>query len=528
MHSRKWTVSAIAAIVGVMTGCGGGDAGVRPETYPTPLVGAGAGVERANPHAHDLGEHWRAPQTLTRSLGASDPAGGTAGLATALDAAGERISRASSMRSIGASAMTPIGARGAIGVGRWTAGPADTLDIDFHFDAAPALTPADRARMERAGKMWSYHLLDDFEVHTTAPNTVVIGSEQIPATTIEAPTVVDDVLVVVTTTSEGRLSHGGVQNPQLTDADYEPRLGLIHINTGQGHQRQSGVLVHEIGHVLGFIESVPGGFEIPTIERYLSEDRQRFEGPASMRANGGEPVPFQWVDANGRRVAPGTSGATIDPGHPDVCTSVMSYCRDQSRVKTPSALDLAWLDDVGYELNDSGTASQPEVYGYGAWAVHSAWGVGVARHLSGFEAGEDRLEASADAFGVAPLVTLEDAVAAGTLAGSATWRGVLLGVDIASGGLAPVSGDAALSVDIDTFEGSATFDNLMVHVNGQAASFRSPRLEYAVGIDGNGFSDVDERVEGGFYGPGHEEMAGVVHDTRSGVNLLAGFGGVRE
>ena len=217
----------------------------------------------------------------------------------------------------------------------------------------------------------------------------------------------------------------------------------------------------------------------------------------------------------------------VDYGHPDVCTSIMAYCAGND-IQTPAAIDLAWLEDMGYDIDSSANALAAEVYGYGAWGAYSAWGVGVARHLSGFEAGEDWLEASADAFGVGPLVTLEDAVAAGTLAGSATWRGVLLGVDIASGGLAPVSGDAALSVDLDTFEGSATFDNLMVHVNGQAASFRSPRLEYAVGVDGNGFSDVDERVEGEFYGPGHEEMAGVVHDTRSGVNLLAGFGGVRE
>ena len=85
-----------------------------------------------------------------------------------------------------------------------------------------------------------------------------------------------------------------------------------------------------------------------------------------------------------------------------------------------------------------------------------------------------------------------------------------------------------LNVRLDTLDGTAAFDNLTTHANGTSTAFRSPQLEYAVGIDGNGFSDVDERVEGGFYGPGHEEMAGVVHDTRSSVNLLAGFGGVRE
>ena len=291
MDHRKWTGIAIAvAVVGAIAGCGGGggDAGVRSDTYSIPLVGTGVGIEQRNARAHDLGEHWGDPVMMARLLGASGPGGDTAGLATALEAAGERTPRASSMRSITAQAMTPIGARGAIGVGHWTAGPADTLDIDFDFDAAPGLTQADRARIERAGKMWSYHLVDDFEVRTTAPNTVVdFRDDGLPSVTLEAPRIVDDVLVVVTTGTVGQRSYAGSERSLRTEDDYEPWLGKIFVNTGRGHQRDGGILVHEVGHVLGFVESTPGGRDVPTIERYMSADRLSFEGPASMRANGG-------------------------------------------------------------------------------------------------------------------------------------------------------------------------------------------------------------------------------------------------
>ena len=67
----------------------------------------------------------------------------------------------------------------------------------------------------------------------------------------------------------------------------------------------------------------------------------------------------------------------------------------------------------------------------------------------------------------------------------------------------------------------------MVHVDGVSSAFRAPRLEYTIGVAGNAFSDEDGRVLGGFYGPAHEEMAGVLDDRTADVNLLAGFGGKR-
>ena len=86
-------------------------------------------------------------------------------------------------------------------------------------------------------------------------------------------------------------------------------------------------------------------------------------------------------------------------------------------------------------------------------------------------------------------------------------------------------GEAALGVDLAVLTGTARFDNLIVDVNGVSRAFRMPNLEYAVGITDNGFSDEEGRIMGGFFGPAHEEMAGVLDDRD--VRLLAGFGGTR-
>lgn len=93
--------------------------------------------------------------------------------------------------------------------------------------------------------------------------------------------------------------------------------------------------------------------------------------------------------------------------------------------------------------------------------------------------------------------------------------------------LPPVFGNAELQVELSTLQGTASFDSLTTHVNGVSTAFRASRLEYAIGVSGNLFSDDDDRVRGGFFGPGHEEMAGVLDDRTVGVNLLAGFGGRR-
>ena len=274
-------------------------------------------------------------------------------------------------------------------------------------------------------------------------------------------------------------------------------------------------MAHEIGHVLGIF---PGSF-FQSFERYANYTANTFEGPEAMRANGDQPVPFQWRNASREEVAPGTPGAEVDYAHPGVCNSIMAYCSRDRGLLAPSELDFAILTDMGYEILDEATASKPELYGYGAWGQYGAWGVGVERILRG---SSDRLRAGADAFGITPTTSLADST---VLQGQVTWAGSLLGVDTRHAALPPVFGDAELSVELADLTGTAIFDNLAVDVDGQSRTFRMSSLSYDVSVSQNGFSDEEDRIMGGFFGPSHEEMAGVLDDRE--VSLLAGFGGRR-
>ena len=143
----------------------------------------------------------------------------------------------------------------------------------------------------------------------------------------------------------------------------------------------------------------------PTITSVNRADHT-FEGPQAVRANGGDPVPFQWWTSDLQPVAPGTPGATVDYSHPGDCDSIMSYCATAALEK-PGELDFGFLADLGYDILDVDTASEPELYGYGAWGQYSAWGAGVERVLEYVDDGSeiaahDQLRAGADAFGIAP------------------------------------------------------------------------------------------------------------------------------
>ena len=526
---KKYTVPALAIAVGVTAGCGGGGGNVRPDMPfipDEPVVGPNAAQARlnaSNPSAIELGAHWQSPDSIASALDATSTGGDTSGLTTALDALEAPSSRTSSMQSVVPSRMRIIGVKDDLTIGRWTSGPADTMAVDFYYDQGARLSDADKAAIRRAAKAWTRYIRTEFDDRTIAAGTVV-DKGHLPSTTVHTDVEVDDFLIVVSTSTQGRFSSGGSTANRLRGDEFTPGTGYIHMV--QGHLQSHQTIVHEIGHALIHTTPTADALRNRTYERYRSADGTHFEGPEAMKVHGG-PVPFQWVNADGEPVAPGSPGAQVDPGHLGVCTSVMAYCAPED-VVMPSPLDIAWLKDLGYDTLDEATALAPEVYGYGAWGEYSAWGVGVARTLTGFDARSDRLEATADAFGVVPETAFDARARAQGLAGTATWTGLLLGADMASEGLAPVSGDATLAFDLATLEGTAAFDNLTVHANGETGPFRSPTLSYVITVDGNRFGDADQRIDGGFYGPDHDEMAGVVDDRRTSVNLLAGFGGARD
>lgn len=517
MSFRPLIAAAIAALLAPgLVGCGGGGG-------DGPVATQFGAHERGNPGAQDLLDHWNDPERLRSALGlvaVQDIDARRAAIGSLLaGAGGNATGSGTKLRNIRAADIDIIGERDGITYGQWKGGPAGTLNIEFDWRFAENADRATRARMERAGKSWSQRITDEYTVRVAASGTMFVyreGLADIVATsrTLDEDVSTDGVLIFVIDqgANSGDYSAAGFERADYAADDIQPWLGSMLLS--RRHHDSNYTLAHEIGHVLGIFPHPSNR----SFRRYLNRTEHTFEGPEAMRANGGAPVPFQWLNRNLDPVAPGTRGAEVDYGHPGVCSSIMAYC-SRDTLETPSALDFAILADLGYEILDAATASEPELYGYGAWGRYGAWGVGVERHLRG---DRDRLRAGADAFGMTPATSLAEST---VLTGEVTWTGSLLGVDTGSAALPPVFGDAALGVDLAVLTGTARFDNLIVDVDGVSRAFRMSSLEYAVGVADNGFSDEGGRIMGGFFGPAHEEMAGVLDDRD--VHLLAGFGGTR-
>ena len=542
----------LMAIAGCGGGGGGGGSG-RSTVVPAGTPSALGQTTRwhQNTYADDLLDHWDDATALQDAVQTSplDQNEGTGRLDTlrSLLQSPDR-SRGTSQTllrnvDVDSGRFTVIDG---ITYGQWKAGPAGTLDIDFDYRFAPEFDAAARARMERAGKSWSWRLNDDFGTNTVSARRIARTRTQDGVTAEEMVMTddftTDDMLIFVqqhdgTLRSQGGNAHRSRSARERND--YQAYAGFVRIGEhrftrvpGRGDLSLTGIMAHEIGHVLGIASGLA---DTQYFQDLVDDQASTFNGPNAVAAHGG-PVPFQWLDRNRNSVAPRTPGAVEDRGHLGPCTSVMAYCRGENDIYRPTELDFGFLADIGYEVLEPGVADEPEVYGFGAWGRYSAWGAGVERtiryetQISGRVENlieQDRLRAGADAFGTAPATNLSDS-ASSTPQGTVTWSGSLIGVDLGSPGLPPVFGDAELSVDLSSLEGSARFGDLTVAANGEPNGFRTGTLVYDIAVTGNSFSDSEKRVTGGFFGPAHEEVAGVLRDEAPGVDLLAGFGGTRQ
>ena len=511
----------------------------------TPAFESTSTFERDNPTAEDLLDHWNEPEQLRMALGLSavaavDIAGRREALADLIKAAGGASGGTGTrLRNVQPNSIEIIGERNGITYGRWTGGPAGTLNIEFDWRFTPNLDAETRAMFERAGKSWSWRLADQFGLHTIERGTDVSLPDR-PRLTLFEDVTTDGLVIFMdhydeTTESRGR--HLEASRSALRENDFEPFLGTILLAQSRidevptrGSARLISLMAHEIAHVIGISKRLGDMADFADFYDSLVDDvNHTFTGPNAVAANGGKPVPFQWQIGR-NRVPPFTPEGVVNRGHLDVSDSITSYRRRHVDRFEPSELDFAFLKDIGYEVLDAETSEQPEVYGFGAWGRYSGWGTAVARTINHDVEGndvvtEDRLHASADVFGVAPAANLGEIRT--SMQGNVSWSGSLLGVDLGRPMLPPVFGDAVLHVDLSSLRGTAVFDGLTTHVSGESSAFRSPRLEYAIGVAGNSFSDDDDHVRGGFFGPAHEEMAGVLDDRTDAVNLMAGFGGRR-
>lgn len=533
--SMKWAILTITILT--LAACGGGGSGGAlshrgPSELPSHLVlPEGVHMQRENIAAHDPLDHWYRTEPVVDALNL-EPGGSKSALRPLLDAAGgDGNQSATRFRNIDALSLTPIGRRDGIAYGQWKAGPAGTLDIDFNWQFAEAVPSNVRAAVERAAKSWSRRLLDHFD-SVTFRDEEYYGDRGL----IEFET--DDLTIIVQHWTEPGQSSAAALEWNEGKTDFEPVVGNFFLAQDEtiedsyeiGHFWLVHIAAHEVGHVLGHDFAIRA--YTPIIDRYINDETHTFNGPKSVAEHGG-PVPFQWLDDARRPVPTGTG--TVDYGHLGPCGMVMSYangiCGSARNKFEPNEMDFAYMDDIGWEVLGAETAREPEVYGYGAWAEHSAWGVGVERILgavptSGNDiAHHDWLQASADAFGTAPNGLFAEAFASQTRT-TATWSGSLLGVDTRRDMLPPVFGNAELEIQLANLEGTARFDDLKSAVDEDLRPFRVPSLSYGIAVVDNGFSDSSGVLNGGFFGPAHDEMAGTLDDPELG--LLAGFGGVHQ
>ncbi len=546
--------------------------GERPAVGNAPVVHAGAGAgdvagsassgsryfqqdsrRLKNIRAADLRTSWNDTGPVTATLGLAAPTKARAGaLKSALgklkashaDAAGS----AAALPKVPDGSITVLGERDGIAYGVWKGGPAGTVPVTFYFgphqtssgkgfvDWKGGMSREFMAVLRRSTKIWTRRLLSDGKRRDVTIK-VVEGNRYRAVDTVKD---VEGIVVQVRLNDFGRVSAGPISYDSGTDGDrFMPYYGNISISSHVHDNLHDGMahsVAHEFGHVLGITHYGINLYK----DTYYDPKAHTWSGPNAMRANGGKPVPLQWVD--GRKwwevEEPHAEGARRDASHLGVCSSVMAYCADTNAGGAPSELDFAILADFGFNVLDPKVAAETERYGHAAWGAWAAWGVSVERDLrDNFHEAHndwtpiphDFLQAHADAFGTAPATALSDNAA---LRGKAVWNGRLLGVDLGIERLPPVVGDAKLRVDLGEMDGELRLRNLTVHLGGggqpiRTRPFRQSALQYGIDISGNGFADAGNRVRGSFFGPDHQEMAGVVKDVRPEVQLLGGFGGVR-
>ena len=506
---KKFMIVVMMAVMAVLAlwGCGGSGGTARPD-----LGGGTSGLNLPgypNTAGIDIRDTWKPTEPIKSYFDLQE--GG----------------RSPRIAGFDASRYSILGSKGGITYGQRISGPTDTIDIDFtgYFDRLPGHV---QGALERAGKSWSYRFKDVLGPHVSTDEVVTgLGrapdEHNIPRV---VPRDVDGMLIDIDSDFENPewdyvwgYSSAGRRTTQIEGNNFTVRTGWVDI-AAKDIDRSSDWLAyiasHEMGHAIGHgateLDAGPDAhprYREDTIARYVDYDRGVWTGPALTAANGGRQVAFQLLE-NGE----------LDFGHLGACEMIMSYCG--ADIEIPHEMDFAFMKDIGYTVEDS-YPDEPEFYSYGAWADYSAWAVWASRTMT-FSPDRitDRIEVDAEAYG-----TSTEADFASVHTGTLTWSGSLLATDLTS--FAPVFGRAEIVLSADTLGGTTQFTHLQTvrDVNGQAQllGWRKSSLEYGVRVTGDGFKDADEKVVGGFFGPTHEEVAGVLDD---GVEkILGAFGGTR-
>lgn len=161
---------------------------------------------------------------------------------------------------------------------------------------------------------------------------------------------------------------------------------------------------------------------------------------------------------------------------------------------------------------------------YGAWMLHSAFGVQSGRGVIGGPSRDFSIRyalAGGDPTGSLPP---EEGI-------SATWTGVMVGTPAtgpAAGNI--LQGDATLTATFASGPRWGTLDALFTNIKDidRLAAHTTETVRFddmAVGSDGRFEAGLTgDRIQGRFYGPGHVEAAGVFERS----NILGAFGAKRQ
>jgi len=521
-----------------------------------------------NVTADDLLDHWgHRPGALLSGLLAQveDPDADVARFEDLLKAA----------RGVGAGAFVPglqdgdtltvLGQRREVTYGRWSGGPADTLSIAFDLEHASDELQEDasfRAALERAGKVWSRRIDDtwqEWERRAGETKVRLIGNYGADGREIlvgpEGETSTGLTIYVTDAELSGNTGGVGGAGSLRPGEDWEPHTGAMAFDSD--HLEEAGeaqlfhTMVHEIGHVLG---AWYGADRYGHYRPEVDTEAGTWTGPHVEAVHGG-PAPFQdAADVHGWHDGERSPDAgQIDFYHSGVCSSVMAYCTGSAAIPAflPAEIDFAFLADIGMTIRPETPApgtpapetlvsetERPETYGHAGWMDHAVFTVAVFRELdvsladpqpryfnNGAPWSEletvDLLRAEADAFGRQSTGSLASSF---PLTDTVRYAGGMIGTAVDIQCRPPVYGDASLSFGLDDLRGKASFTSLETELDGGRHVFGGGSLHYPIAVTADGIGDEASGVSlvADFYGPGHEEVAGTLDDTRAG--LVASFG----
>ena len=275
-------------------------------------------------------------------------------------------------------------------------------------------------------------------------------------------------------------------------------------------------------------------------------DEQREIGPAldleSVRDLTGASAPIEAPAAQTARapgivsrsdslVATTIHGETDDFGNPTF--RLRANCSGtRCRISNPSTgfSQIVRLSDLEFQAADTVavgtrhgitlmavTSRTPdhEATAFGAWMDHSSFTVQIERLRGVYVTVDGRYGlAGGDLTGTRPT-------------GDATWLGLMVGTPATGSKRGDrLQGDATLDYDLDSnsldvaFSSIKNIDRLTAHTT-ETVMFQDLRIgsrgTFEAGLAGN-------RIQGGFYGPGHVEAAGIFEQS----NIVGAFGARRQ